>query len=281
MQTGRPFTFSKRKMDDSAYAFNIGKQVKFKHDHFPVAAAVAASTCVPVYFSPVLIPKEFYSDIADISRRRPQLVDGGVYDNQGIHKLSHPGSTYECQVIIVSDAGNRFSYLTQCRNNFGLLARTSDVMMQRIKNIQMTKNIYEPTDAAKNKNIAYLSLGWDLEGCIPGFIDALKKGLIPPGTLAAHGIPVHMSADVDQYRDAISNILTRNTKYEEILLRSPPEAQLMSARKVKTGLWPINELMLDTLIAHAENMTELQVKLYCPSLVTIANSKLLDTEVNS
>ncbi len=60
---------------------------------FPLAKAVAASSCVPLLFPPLSI-SDMYPGW------RVQLVDGGVHDNQGIQALFD----MECDAAIVSDA---------------------------------------------------------------------------------------------------------------------------------------------------------------------------------
>ncbi len=64
LQTARPFTFSRLKMEDSSYA-HMDPPVRFKNDAFPVARAVMASSCVPFAFTPVHIDKDFL--------KRPQI----------------------------------------------------------------------------------------------------------------------------------------------------------------------------------------------------------------
>lgn len=104
LQTGRPFTFSKLKMTDSTYAYSH-PSIDFLPEKFPIARAVTASSCVPFAFTPVTITEDFFANKPDVKRIHPLLVDGGVYDNQGIQKLSQRGSMYECDIIITSDAG--------------------------------------------------------------------------------------------------------------------------------------------------------------------------------
>ena len=176
LQTGRLFTFSKRKMDDSAYSRRDGKPIKFRNANFPLSRAVMASTCVPTFFSPVSIGKEYFEDAADCLLCNPVLVDGGIYDNQGIHKPTFPKSSYESDFIIATcDAGTRIAYEKVYRNNFSLVKRSFDVFMQRIKHLQMIKNIYQPSIGGRDKCIAFLSLDWSLEGCIPRFYQRIVR----------------------------------------------------------------------------------------------------------
>ncbi len=185
LHTGRPFTFSKIKMSDSAYAYpdNNGPPIKFKHENFPVARSVMASSCVPFAFTPVLIAEEYYVNEKDFGRVKPVLVDGGVYDNQGIQKLTQHNSLYECDIIITSDAGGNFKDDKKYPNAISLLIRTVDLFMYRIKAVQMIQNVYTNISG---KPISYFSLGWRIENSIPGFIRNMAKKQIIQPVLDAH-----------------------------------------------------------------------------------------------
>lgn len=197
LQTGRPFTLSWRKMGDSTYG-SYNPPIHFLHERFPVARAVTASSCVPFAFTPISIEKAFFKDAADFDRVDPKLVDGGVYDNQGIQKLTQMGSSYECEVIITSDAGGKLSFNNRYGNTVSLLIRTVDLFMNRIKAFQMVENIYQNVGGA-NKQIAYLSLGWDLDRCIPGFVDNMAKGLVLQKVIGAHGFDPAWITDPKHY----------------------------------------------------------------------------------
>ncbi len=142
LQTQRHFTFSKRKMEDSTYAY-YSPPILFDGSAFPVARAVMASSCVPFAFTPVSIDKVYYKDQTQYGMVDPKLVDGGVYDNQGIHKITQNNSTYACDIVIVSDAGNKLPFERLYNNTITLLLRTVETFMARIKNFQMMQNIYQ------------------------------------------------------------------------------------------------------------------------------------------
>ncbi|NCI51367.1 hypothetical protein GWC95_15670 [Sediminibacterium roseum] len=264
IQTCRQFSFSRVKMDDSSYSYRI-PAIKFKHAAFPVARAVMASSCVPFAFAPVGIDRAFFADPADADMVNPQLVDGGVYDNQGIHRLTQKGS-YQCDIIIASDAGNKLPFSKSYNNVFVLLIRTMDVFMQRIKNFQMMQHLYFNTRTV-NKEIAYLSLGWDLENCIKGFIDNLGAGNITDLVIAAHEIPGEWVQDVKGHREELQQLLEQRVGYAAIAQRALTEDELVVARKVGTNLTKLSVQKVLLLSKHAANLTELQVKLYCPSLL--------------
>lgn len=264
LQTARPFTFSRLKMEDSSYAF-MDPPVRFKQDAFPVARAVMASSCVPFAFTPVHIDQDFYEQPADVIRVQPQLVDGGVYDNQGIHKITQPGSMYSCDIVITSDAGNKLPFQGSYNNLVILLIRTMDVFMARIKHFQLIQDVYDNA-ANANRQVAYLSLGWNLEQCIPGFIDNLAKGQITAEVIEAHQLKPEWVADPSRYRRELTTYLENEVDYKVILQRNLKPPQLTIARNVGTNLTPLSKEELTYLAIQAANLTELQVRLYCPTL---------------
>ena len=266
IQTNRPFTFSKDKMEDATYTY-MKPPVLFKSEKFPLSRAVMASSCVPFAFTPVGISSEFYANENDINKVIPVLVDGGVYDNQGIHKITQRHSSYECDIIITSDAGNKSPFKKSYNNVIVLLIRTMDVFMARIKNFQMMQNLYTNTEFA-NKQIAYLSLGWDIQNCIPGFIDNLQAGQVTASVIDSHKIPAEWVKNVKQFREQIQQLLEQNVNYKKIESEKLTVAQLNIARSVGTNLSCLSAEQVNCLSGHAANITELQVKLYCPSLIS-------------
>lgn len=271
LETARPFSFSKHWMQDSTYQYfkdeednNFRKPIKFKAANFPLARAVMASSAVPFAFTPISIGKEFFMHPErDYTRIQPQLVDGGVYDNQGIHKIMQQG-TYACKIVITSDAGNKLSRKGNCRNMIQVAVRSMDVFMARIKNVQMVQDIYDNT-ASANKEIAYLSLGWNIENCIPGFVDNLANKNITKAIIDAHSIKKEWVDDPDKYETAIIVHLKEITDYASI--DKPTEAEIEIARNVSTNLTGLSKKQVDCLMKQAAALTELQVKLYTPSIV--------------
>jgi NTE family protein len=268
LETGRPFTFSRLRMSDSMYS-DKGKYnppIYFKPEQFPVARAVMASSCVPFAFTPVHIDKQFFQDANDYKRVKPVLVDGGVYDNQGIQKITQPGSSYECQVIITSDAGGSFAGEGKYPNAIALLVRTVDLFMYRIKAVQMVQNIYRNVDGA-GRPIAYLSLGWRLANIIPGFISNMIKGQVLKEVIDAQGFDSAWVADPAKFTTEIKAHLEQRVDYAAISSRDLSEADWQFACSTGTNLTCLSAKRVDCLIRQAENLTEIQVKLYCPELL--------------
>ena len=262
LQTARAFTFSKNWMQDSTYQY-LDERITFKSFDFPIARAVMASTCVPFAFTPVSIDRKYFTNPEDAKRVHPCLIDGGVYDNQGIHKIMTRGR-YACDTVITSDAGTGPSVELKFRNTFTLLLETVNVFMSRIKKVQMVQDVYENAGKA-NKQIAYFSLAWDVESCIPGFIDNLSKGQITKSVIEAHQLSPEWIENPKQYEAAITSHLKDRTDYDSIVIPSPKEKKI--ARSVGTNLTTLSREQVDCLIKQAEALTGIQVKLYCPTLI--------------
>lgn len=96
------------------------------HGRQPLAKAVAASACVPALFPPVTLAKLY--DGVDV-----ELVDGGVYDNQGVASLLEQ----DCTVILVSDAsGQARDAQHPSRWLLGVAKRSNSVLMGRVRQAQ-------------------------------------------------------------------------------------------------------------------------------------------------
>lgn len=264
IQTSRPFTFAKAYMGDSAYEY-FKPPVIFNPSSFPISRAVMASSCVPFAFTPITIHKDFFQSPEQSSTTHPLLVDGGVYDNQGIHKLTQKGR-YECSHVIISDAGGGTKGELRFRNTISLLVSTVDVFMARIKKAQMVQDIYENT-ASASKEIAFLSLAWDIEDCIPGFIKNLAAGHITSSVIAAQQLKTEWVEDAIKYEAEIKDYLENRVGYLKIKDSAPSPAEREIARNVGTNLTSLSKAKVDLLMKQAECLTELQVKLYCPSIL--------------
>ncbi len=262
LQTSRPFTFSKTWMQDSTYQY-MKPPVTFIADNFPISRAVMASSCVPFAFTPIKIDAEYFTNKEDLKRVQPLLVDGGVYDNQGIHKIMQQGQ-YDCAHVITSDAGSDFYSDKKLRNTISLLITTVDVFMSRIKKAQMVDNIFQNASTTK-KQVAYLSLGWNIENCIPGFIKNLAVKQITQSVIDAHQLKSEWVAEPEKYANDITVYLKNKIGYDAI--DKPTKEERKIARNVGTNLTALSKQKVDCLMKQAACLTELQVKLYCPSLI--------------
>ena len=74
------------------------------------------------------------------------------------------------------------------------------------------------------------------------------------GSRAGDGIPESMIIDIERYREEIRIIPIKRPRLNEIVGRCHSAEPLKKARQVETGLWAIDDVLLDTMIAHAENI---------------------------
>ncbi|MFC2186008.1 patatin-like phospholipase family protein [Fulvivirgaceae bacterium LMO-SS25] len=264
LQTGRIFYFTSLKMSDSSYdgSYTNNPRRVFKHEQFPLSRAVMSSSSVPSFFTPVEISEEYFEDKMDIERIKPLLIDGGVYDNQGIHKLTHPKGEYECQSVIVSDAGFLLSFDGSYNNILTLLLRTVELFMNRIKMFQIMINLYRGNN---NRSIAYITLGWDFSTLISGFVENIRNGNIQDDILCAHGLN---HEDLSKVNDVeLEQYIEDQINLAKILERRPSIDQQKLARSISTNLTALSLEEIEALSLYAEIMTEIQLKLYMPHLL--------------
>ena len=94
-----------------------------KYQEIPLSIAVAASACVPGIFVPLPLT-DLYCNFV------PKLVDGGVYDNQGIFSLIHA----RCTHIFVSDASGQMDDQIQPGSGIlSVLMRSNSVLTDRTR----------------------------------------------------------------------------------------------------------------------------------------------------
>lgn len=269
--TGTLFTFSQLKMAGYPY-MGQDKKIVFKHSDFPVRDAVMASSCVPFAFSPVKISKKYYGVPFKKGEKKPLLIDGGLYDNQGAHKLSEEASSYYAQRIINSDAGVGEMNAKWAFNIPLMLVKTTNIMMRRIKTFQMRDHIYSKN--GKDMRYAYLSLGWDIgDRPVSGFVDNIIEGNIAAELCEYHHIK---KEDIDQLKDKSSPVyaklveqLKRNINWEELVKIMPTEKEHNIAKAVGTNLTALKENQINALIKHSNWLAEVQVRLYLPHLVSL------------
>jgi predicted acylesterase/phospholipase RssA len=98
-----------------------------RYQKFRLGYAVAASSCVPVLFQPLVL-KGLYKNF-DL-----ELIDGGVHDNQGIASILEQ----ECNEIIVSDASAQMpDNAVHTANAMSLFFRVDTILQERLREIQL------------------------------------------------------------------------------------------------------------------------------------------------
>ncbi len=94
---------------------------------FPIGNAVAASSCVPVMFEPLVL-KNLYPEI------EVELVDGGVHDNQGIASILEQ----ECDCIYICDGSAQLPDDAKTTGNeLSLFFRVDNVVQERVRETQL------------------------------------------------------------------------------------------------------------------------------------------------
>ena len=89
--------------------------------------AVAASACVPGLFDPLVLDRLYEENYV------VRLVDGGVFDNQGVATLHEQ----ECQVMLVSDASGQTGIEMDPKGDrLAVSTRSNNVLMARIRQCQ-------------------------------------------------------------------------------------------------------------------------------------------------
>lgn len=109
-----------------------------KYRNFRLGDAVAASSCVPGLFEPLVLDGLYPYDFDKVQKDQRvtvRLVDGGCCDNQGIASLLEQ----DCRSVIVSDASGQM----EMRNDPGggtlqVLLRTNNLFQARVRETQYT-----------------------------------------------------------------------------------------------------------------------------------------------
>lgn len=264
LETGRLFTFSHNRMNDSTYQFDP-YDTKFIHEDFPISHAVASSTAVPFVFNPVKLAGKFFGEPHGKRVPNPSLVDGGLYDNQGIHKLTQGNSRYFCEVVICSDGSMPFNDSFNGTNSFLVLYRSTDIMMRKIKNLQFIRDVYKGKD-----EIAYFSLDWEYERIFDELVDSVRDEKLKRELIDYYAIPIAWigsRATVEANRANIKNHLKTLVNYESVVAQGLGSAEIKEACRISTALGALTDREMDILSKHAGCLAELHVKLFCPTLV--------------
>ena len=276
LETGSLWTFSQRNMWDSGYNYpsDGGDKICFiNHNEFSISLAVASSTAIPQIFNPVKIPQAFFSSKNNIKRALPLLVDGGVYDNQGLYRLISSNSTTKCNIIICSDASAPFEKKFKKPNPLFVMLRSISVLRRRVKNIPLISTVYERKNEDV-KEIALFSLDWSYQKCIKGYVrnfidaisDAYKYSIPLDQIYTTQNIPKEYYENCSDINEQeIYNYLIN--KYKYLIENGCSNDEIKKISKINTRLKALLEKEIGLLMQHAEVLTEIQIRLYCPSLL--------------
>jgi len=116
-----------------------------KEKDFKLGKAVAASAGVPGLFPPLAV-SDLYLD------RRVELVDGGVFDNQGVAGVLDPD--YRCSDFIVSDASGQSNATDNPSTGaVNVLVNTSSILTGRVR-----EEMVNGSEETNMNHIAYFHL---------------------------------------------------------------------------------------------------------------------------
>lgn len=168
---------------------------------FRLGDAVAASSCVPALFTPIVIPDLFKG-------RTVRLVDGGVHDNQGTRALLDQ----DCDIVIVSDAsGQMDSLINPPHGEIGVALRTNTVLQARVR-IAQHQELQARLRSGQLRDCVFLHLRKELERAVQSISSQPTAGSIEqeevPGETTAYGIErriqralAALRTDLDSFTD--------------------------------------------------------------------------------
>jgi predicted acylesterase/phospholipase RssA len=161
-----------------------------QYRRFRLGMAVAASACVPGIFDPVNLPGLFWdAQGRDIVVR---LVDGGVYDNQGVAALLEQG----CSVLLASDGSGQMDTQDDPHQGpLGSLSRSNSILQARVR----VAEFHDLADRRRSnllRSLMYIHLKKDLDSDPLNWIgceDPIEAGdearpVYRRGELTAYGI---------------------------------------------------------------------------------------------
>lgn len=218
------------------------QQMLPEQQDFPLGHAVAASACVPGLFEPLAV-SDLYFDKNKNENIVPQLVDGGVFDNQGVESLLKHG----CTKFIVSDASGQMGMENQVDTDpVSTLLRVSGVLQGRVRAASLLHLI----DSKGEENIVFINLrkglgereiSWNKEKNVPA-----KEDEIIPSTTEKFGVNPEvqeklslMRTDLDAFTEveAYSLMLDAYLMSKEDLTRFSGNAEQQSGTS-----WKFNQI---------------------------------------
>jgi predicted acylesterase/phospholipase RssA len=147
------------------------------YTQFRLGRAVAASSCVPGLFEPIVL-RGLYPN------RTVRLVDGGVHDNQGVATLLNE----DCRVVLISDAsGQMRADLAPAGGLLAVPLRSDSVLQARLREVQLDDLMARRSSQAL-QGMLFVHLTKDLDQELITWIGGEKKP--PPVTsdVTSYGI---------------------------------------------------------------------------------------------
>lgn len=192
------------------------------HKKVRLGHAVAASSCVPGLFEPLMLDGLYPT-------RSVRLVDGGVCDNQGVSSLLEQ----DCAVALISDAsGQMESEKTPTSGVVGVPLRANSILQARVREAQYT-DVVTRKRSLLLRGLMFVHLKRDLAG----------------DDVAWEDCPSHLkSSDFEARRDAAQDATSYGV--------GTSTQRKLSA--IRTDLDSFNDIEAYALMTSAYRMTEAQ-----------------------
>ncbi len=157
---------------------------------YPLAYAVAASSCVPAMFEPLPLLHLYPG-------RTVRLVDGGVHDNQGMAALLDDG----CDLVLCSDASGQMDSQPQPANGMiGVFARTSGILQDRVREAQY-RDLRNRVDSGALQGLFFVHMKQELDPQPVDFVGANDPPLPPPATTqTSYGVDRELQRTLSEVR---------------------------------------------------------------------------------
>ncbi len=226
----------RRATTEEGYKKMLKPQQNFKLGH-----AVAASACVPGLFDPLSI-SELYYDRDKNEKITPQLVDGGVFDNQGIESLI----SKDCTQYIISDASGQMGMQNEVDTSpISVILRVSSVLQDRVR----SESIMHLLDSKKEKNIVFIDLrkglgsrevSWNIEEDAPA-----EKDIIIPSNCSDFGVNAEVQEKLSLMRtdlDAFTEVEAYSLMLDAYQMSKSDLTKFKQAKQQAEPSWHFNEI---------------------------------------
>jgi len=213
LNTGRGWQFTASSMGEPpSYGSGIDATERYapvyyseapeEHREIRLGHAVAASSCVPGLFDPLVLDGLY-------DGRTVRLVDGGVHDNQGTRALVDQ----DCTVLLVSDASGQMDSLADPSNAaFGVVLRTNTVLQARLRVAQHQEiHARRRSHLLREEMLVHLKLGLEASDVLAHGVRPDAAGVTvgePPGE-TPYGIRCDMQAALARIRTDLDSFTDR------------------------------------------------------------------------
>lgn len=193
-----------------------------------LGSAVGASSCVPGIFEPLIL-NGLYPDFT------VRLVDGGIFDNQGVEGLLEQ----DCDIIISSDASGQLN--TEKDPGGGIikpLLRANNTVMQRVRNSQF-EDLKDRTRSGIIKGFAFVHLKQGLEGEDINVVNSTEPLKVQPDPNARTSYGIRK--DIQKLLANIRTDLDSFSDIEAYALMTSGYRAMEPALNYLKGIFPLNQ----------------------------------------